>query len=46
MIDQLTGQKPNETHVRQEIHNYVKTIMTGFELRPQTQEKTGLKKSK
>jgi hypothetical protein len=46
MIDKLLGYDPDEKHVRGEIRNYLQTLMAGFEPRPKTHEKTGLKKSK
>ena len=46
MIDKLLGYDPDEKHVRREIRNYLQTLMIGFESRPKTQDKTGLKKSK
>jgi AcrR family transcriptional regulator len=45
MLDQLMGHKPNAAHVRQEIRNYVQTLMNGLEPHPKTEEKTDLKKS-
>ena len=45
MDDQLIEQKPNAARIRQEIHQYVQTLMTGFEPRTKTQKKAGLKKS-
>jgi AcrR family transcriptional regulator len=44
MLDQLMGHKPNAAHVRQEIRNYVQTLMNGLEPHPKTEEKTGFKK--
>jgi AcrR family transcriptional regulator len=40
MEDQLMGHKPDAVHIRQEIRNYVQTLMTGLEPRLQTKEKT------
>ncbi len=45
MLDRLMGNNPDETHISREIRNYLQTLMTGFEPRPKTQKKTGLKKS-
>ena len=44
MLDQLIGRKPNAARVRQEIHDYVQTLMTGLEPHPKTGEKNELKK--
>ncbi len=44
MLDQLMGRKPNVAHVRQEIRDYVQTLMTGLEPHPKTEEKNELKK--
>ena len=44
MLDQLTGIEPDETRVISEIHDYVQTLMTGFELRPKTKEKNRIEK--
>jgi len=46
MLDRLTGIESDETRVISEIRDYVQTMMIGFETRPKTEEKTGLKKSK
>jgi AcrR family transcriptional regulator len=46
MFDRLTGIESDETRVSSEIRDYVQTMMTGFEPRPKTKEKTGFKKSK
>jgi AcrR family transcriptional regulator len=45
MFDRLLGNNPDETHTSREIRNYLQTLMIGFEPRPKTQKKTGLKKS-
>jgi AcrR family transcriptional regulator len=45
MDDQLIEQKPNAARIRQEIHQYVQTLMTGFEPRLPAKKKTTLKKS-
>ena len=45
MFDRLLGNNPDETHTSWEIRNYLQTLMIGFEPRPKTQKKTGLKKS-
>jgi AcrR family transcriptional regulator len=45
MFDRLLGNSPDETHASREIRNYLQTLMIGFEPRPKTQKKTGLKKS-
>jgi len=44
MDDQLIEQKPNAARIRQEIHQYVQTLMTGFEPRLPARKKTTLKK--
>jgi hypothetical protein len=44
MLDQLMGRKPNAAHVRQEIHDYVQTLMTGLKPHPKTEEKNELEK--
>jgi AcrR family transcriptional regulator len=46
MLDRLLGNNPDETHISREIRNYLQTLMAGFEPRPKTPKKTGLKKSK
>ena len=46
MDDQLMEQKPDASRIRQEIRQYVQTIMTGLEPRRPARQKTTLKKSK
>lgn len=46
MLDRWMGNESDETQARREIHDYVQTMMTGFEPRPKTGEKTELKKRK
>jgi AcrR family transcriptional regulator len=43
--DQLIEQKPNAARVRQEIHQYVQTMMAGLEPLLPARQKTALKKS-
>jgi hypothetical protein len=45
MLDRLIGNKSDKTHISREIRNYLQTLMAGFEPRPKTQKKIGLKKS-
>jgi len=42
----LIGQKPNPDHVRQEIQQYVHTMMTGLQPRSAARKKTASKKSR
>jgi hypothetical protein len=46
MDDQLMEQKPDATRIRQEIRQYVQTIMIGLEPRLPARQKKTLKKSK
>jgi AcrR family transcriptional regulator len=46
MLDRWMGNECDENRVIREIRDYVQTMMTGFEPRPKTKEKTGLKNSK
>jgi AcrR family transcriptional regulator len=46
MLDRWSGNESDETRVIREIHDYIKTMMTGFEPRPKTEKQTELKKSK
>jgi AcrR family transcriptional regulator len=46
MDDQLMEQPPDTTRIRQVIHQYVQTLMTGLEPHRKTEEKIGFKKSK
>jgi AcrR family transcriptional regulator len=46
MDDQLMEQKPDANRIRQEIRQYVQTIMTGLEPRLPARQKKTLKKSK
>ena len=45
MDDQLIEQKPNAARIRQEIHQYVQTMMAGLEPLLPARQKTALKKS-
>jgi AcrR family transcriptional regulator len=45
MDDQLIEQKPNAARIRQEIHQYVQTMMAGLEPLLTARQKTTLKKS-
>jgi AcrR family transcriptional regulator len=45
MDDQLIEQKPNAARIRQEIHQYVQTMMAGLEPLLTARQKTALKKS-
>lgn len=45
MHDRLLGNQPDQTHISRTIHNNLQTLMIGFEPRPKTLKKTGLKKS-
>jgi AcrR family transcriptional regulator len=44
MLDRWMGNETDEVSARREIRKCVQTLMTGFEPRPKTKEKTGLKK--
>ncbi len=46
MFDQMTGQKPDRDRTRQEIRQYVLTLMNGLAPRPACEEKSPVKSSK
>jgi AcrR family transcriptional regulator len=46
MLDQLVGNKTDTKHIHQEIHDYVKTMLTGIEPQQEIKEKNEAKKNK